>query len=90
MSIFSPAGGALVHAQLDGVGVAYGAGQERNRSVGVFTVDVAAGATHTVDALLLTAPAAWTRPTTPTLWVTPGVEPWAKAVSSLPICTKHV
>jgi len=90
LSIFSPAGGALVSAEQDGVGVAYGAGWERGRAVGIFTVDLAPGGTSTIDALLLTAPAAWTGPTTPTLWVTPAVEQWDKAIGSLPRCTKHV
>jgi hypothetical protein len=71
--VFTPTLGSLLDAYLDGRPVSYGDGQERQRSVGVFTVDLKPGGRSTLVVNLVTAPEA---PPAAVLAVTPGVNPW--------------
>jgi Protein of unknown function (DUF4012) len=80
--VFSPTGGGLVSATEDGKEVAFGSGVERDRMVGVFTVDLPPGEQRTLEVKLQTASAAETAgPVTPRLWTTPTVRPWKSAVT---------
>lgn len=86
--VFSPAGGSLVDAQLDGVATGVGTGAERGRTVGVLTVDVRPGQRRLAQFRLLTdvlpgQPQATVRPR---LWTTPGVTPWLSNVVPSAAC----
>jgi hypothetical protein len=87
--VFSPAGGSVVDARLDGSPVPLGTGIERRRAVGVLTVDLKPGASRTIGLTLLTEPLPTGRASAvkPDLWVTPGVTPWRKDPSSTDICS---
>ncbi|XTZ17497.1 DUF4012 domain-containing protein [Micromonospora echinospora] len=52
--VFSPAGGAVVRAQLNGVEAALGSGTERRRQVGIATVELGPGETRSLEVDLLT------------------------------------
>jgi hypothetical protein len=88
--VYSPTNGALVEANLNGEAVDLGSGVERNRSVGILTVDLPPGVTKTLDVTLLSdvLPATSAAMTTPRLWTTPGVNPWPVTVTSGPGCHK--
>ena len=86
LSIVAPAGGALVGVRRDGEPVPVGTGVERERAVGILTVDLPPGARVTVEATLLTGRLALDRPVSPGLRVTPTVTPWEKNVHSAPVC----
>jgi hypothetical protein len=89
VTVFSPAGGAVLNAAVDGSTVPVGSGVERRRHVAIVTVDLKPGQTRTIDVNLLTdvIPAPDTTPVTPTLWVTPGVNPWRTNVVSARNCS---
>jgi hypothetical protein len=76
--VFSPAGGAVEAARMDGRPVAIGTGTERGRIVAVVTVDLPPGGTRTVEFDLLTRKLA--DPSAagePRLWTTPTAIPWS-------------
>lgn len=81
--VFSPAGGAVRHARVDGAETPIGSGVERRRRVGVIGVDVPPGGSRVIEVSLLT-------PVTTSgdarLWLTPGVTPWTTHMSSAPRC----
>ncbi|MEU4569262.1 DUF4012 domain-containing protein [Micromonospora sp. NPDC023956] len=52
--VFSPAGGSVVRARLDGVETSLGSGTERRRQVSVATVDIGPGETRDLEVVLLT------------------------------------
>ncbi|MEH0828131.1 MULTISPECIES: DUF4012 domain-containing protein [unclassified Micromonospora] len=83
--VFSPAGGAVMGARLDGADVGLGGGTERRRQVGVANVEVPPGGTRTLDVDLLTG-----RNTagTPELWLTPTATPWTTQVVPAPSCNQ--
>jgi hypothetical protein len=87
--VFSPAGGSVVNARLDGSPAPLGTGIERRRAVGVLTVDLKPGASRTVELTLLTEPLPTGRASAvkPDLWVTPGVNPWRIDTNSTDICS---
>jgi hypothetical protein len=87
--VFSPTGGSVVAATRNGADVDMGAGMEGDRAVGVFAVDLAPGATQTLDVTLLTGdlPSNAAR-TVPRLWTTPGVSPWPTTIKSGLACGK--
>jgi hypothetical protein len=74
--VFSPAGGSLLDARLDGRPIALGTGTERRRAVGVTTVYLAPGQTSVLDVRILTGVLPRSATVVPSLWVTPGVNPW--------------
>ena len=53
--VFSPTGGDIVDVKLGGTEQEFGTGLERNRSVGVFTVDLPPGQSRTFDISIATA-----------------------------------
>ncbi|MFJ6194508.1 DUF4012 domain-containing protein [Micromonospora sp. NPDC092111] len=85
VALYSPAGGAVLGARLDGRATALGSGMERRRQVAVATVEVAPGATRTLDVDLLTG-----RNTAgaPELWHTPTATPWTTQVVPAPSCNQ--
>jgi hypothetical protein len=86
--IFSPSGGGVVRVALNGKDVDFGTGLERDRGVGVLTVDLPPGSSRTYDVTIQTGqlPRA-DAPISPRLWTTPGVRPWKTAVSAGDRCT---
>lgn len=83
--VFSPAGGAVRQARVDGAAAPLGSGVERGRRVGIVAVDVPPGGSRVIEVDLLT-------PVTTTgaaeLWLTPGVTPWTTQISSAPRCSQ--
>jgi len=87
--VFSPTGGAVVDATLDGAEVDVGTGVERDRAVSVVTVDLPPGVTKTFDVTLLTGPLPRRAgPVAARLVTTPAVTPWATAVTPGRACGK--
>jgi hypothetical protein len=86
--LFSPAGGAIRTARLEGVPVPIGTGAERGRAVGVVTMDVPAGASRTVEATLLTdpLPLGEDAAVSPELWLTPAATAWRRSAGPEHIC----
>jgi hypothetical protein len=74
--VFSPAGGSLIDASLDGQPVGLGTGPERGRMVGVITVYLRPGQSSTLRVRVLTGQLPEVDRVIPSLWVTPGVNPW--------------
>ncbi|WP_243707938.1 DUF4012 domain-containing protein [Micromonospora sp. KC606] len=85
VTVYSPAGGAVVGARLDGVEAPLGSGTDRGRQVAIANVEVPPGATRTLEMELLTG-----RNTagTPELWHTPTVTPWTTQVIPAPSCNQ--
>ncbi|MFC7548903.1 DUF4012 domain-containing protein [Plantactinospora sp. GCM10030261] len=85
VSVYSPAGGAVLRARMDGEPIGVGAGRERRRHIGVATVDLAPGQTRVLEVDLLT-------PVTDSgaaeLQVTPLATPWTTRISSAPSCSE--
>ncbi|MFI7603257.1 DUF4012 domain-containing protein [Actinoplanes sp. NPDC049681] len=79
--IFSPTGGGVVDATLDGKEVQFGTGLERDRAVAVLTVDLPPGASKTYDVTIQPGASPEDGDTVyPQLWTTPGVRPWQSSV----------
>lgn len=83
VSIFSPAGGAVLEARLDGIETALGSGTERRRQVATASVDVGPGAETALEVTVLTAKTGVGRAE---LWLTPTASPWTTQVHSAPSC----
>ncbi|MFD0822176.1 DUF4012 domain-containing protein, partial [Micromonospora zhanjiangensis] len=85
VNVFSPAGGSVLDARLDGAPVGVGGGTERGRRVAVATVDVPAGQARVLDVTLLT-------PVTTSgladLRVTPGVQSWPTRITTARTCDR--
>jgi hypothetical protein len=86
VSVFSPTGGAVVSALVDGTRLAVGAGTERGRSVAIATVDLRPGTARVLDVFLVSGALPRTARITPRIVTTPGVSPWRTGISSAPIC----
>jgi hypothetical protein len=84
--VFSPTGGGVLTAHLDGTPTAMGTGGERRRSVAVITVDVPPGRARTVEAILLTDVLPAELRVSPELWLTPTVTNWLKHIHEPQIC----
>jgi len=85
--VVSPTRGALAEMNLDGTSVAFGQGVEQRRAVGVLTVDLAPGQTRELVVQILTQKyVESTIELSPTLRITPGVNPWAIAVEATQNC----
>jgi hypothetical protein len=87
--VFSPTGGSIADATLDGAPVPLGSGVERGRQVGVATVDLPPGATTTLAVTVITGtlPTA-DSPVTPVLRTTPGIAPWPTTITPGEPCKK--
>ncbi|WP_433270619.1 DUF4012 domain-containing protein [Micromonospora vinacea] len=83
VSIFSPAGGAVLEARLDGAETALGSGTERRRQVATASVDVGPGAERALEVTVLTAKTGVGKAE---LWLTPTASPWTTQVHSAPSC----
>ncbi|MEU4555590.1 DUF4012 domain-containing protein [Micromonospora violae] len=83
VSIFSPAGGAVLEARLDGTETALGSGTERRRQVATANVDVGPGTERALEVTVLTAK---TGVGQAELWLTPTASPWTTQVHSAPSC----
>jgi len=95
--VFSPVGGAVVDATLDGAPLELGTGVEQARAVSVATVDLPPGVRKTLDMTILTdvlppagagSGAGVAEPMRPVLRTTPGITPWALRVTPGPACGK--
>lgn len=76
VSIFSPAGGALVDVRTDGAAAPVGSGMERGRAVGIVPIEIPPGGHRTIEAVLLTADLPRQEPVHTDLWVTPTATDW--------------
>ncbi|WP_377514857.1 DUF4012 domain-containing protein [Micromonospora vulcania] len=83
VSVYSPAGGSVLDARLDGTETALGSGTERRRQVATASVDVGPGAERVLEVRALTAK---TGAGQAELWLTPTASPWTTQVHSAPSC----
>ncbi|PWR05679.1 hypothetical protein DKT68_25740 [Micromonospora acroterricola] len=83
VSIFSPAGGSVLDARLDGTEIALGSGTERRRQVATANVEASPGAERVLEVTVLTAK---TGVGQAELWLTPTASPWTTQVHSAPSC----
>ncbi|WP_346116175.1 DUF4012 domain-containing protein [Micromonospora coerulea] len=83
VSVYSPAGGAVLTGRLDGKVGTVGSGTDHRRQVAVARVEVKPGATRTLDVTLLTGK---TSAGTAELQLTPTATPWTTQVVSAPRC----
>jgi hypothetical protein len=89
LMVFSPTGGSVADAFLDGAAAAFGSGFERGRQVAVVTIDLPPGTQKTLSVTLLSGPLPTVdTPVTPVLWTTPGVSPWRTAITPGEPCDK--
>ncbi len=87
--VFSPTGGGVVGIAQDGKEVEFGAGIERGRGVGVFTVMLPPGSSKTYDVTIQTGVLPQAQgAVSPRLWTTPGVRPWKASVAAGRRCTR--
>ncbi|WBB68968.1 DUF4012 domain-containing protein [Micromonospora sp. WMMD812] len=84
VSVFSPAGGAVVDARIDGTETALGSGTERRRQVATANVEVGPGASRTLEITVLTGKKTGTGQAE--LWLTPTATPWTTQVDTAPSC----
>jgi uncharacterized protein DUF4012 len=91
VSVYGPAGGAILDMRLDDAERPFGSGRDRRRPVGTVTVDLLPGTSRQLDVTMLTGvPADGYGPSvTPRLWTTPGVVPWAQTTKSGDACAKN-
>jgi hypothetical protein len=73
VSVFSPTGGTVVRAQLDGVPASVSTGTEGHRAVAIVMVDLTPGTSQLLEVTLLAAAGTVHAPR---LWATPTVTPW--------------
>ncbi|MCX4472135.1 DUF4012 domain-containing protein [Micromonospora sp. NBC_01655] len=83
VSVYSPAGGAVLASRLDGADLRVGSGVERRRQVVIANVEVRPGATRTLEVDVLTGR---TGIGDADLWLTPTATPWTTQVKSAPHC----
>ncbi|MGC4808288.1 DUF4012 domain-containing protein [Micromonospora sp. DT233] len=83
VAVYSPAGGAVLTSRLDGAPLRVGSGSHRRRQAVIATVEVAPGATRTLDVDVLTGT---TGSGAADLWHTPTATPWTTQVKSAPHC----
>ncbi|MFG1904841.1 DUF4012 domain-containing protein [Micromonospora carbonacea] len=85
VSVYSPAGGAVLRTRLDGEEVAVGSGTERRRQVVVANVEVRPGGTRTLEVDVLTGRNG-SASDDADLWLTPTATPWTTHIDSAPHC----
>ncbi|MEV6376698.1 DUF4012 domain-containing protein [Micromonospora musae] len=84
VSIFTPTGGAVLDARLDGAETAVGSGTERSRQAATASVDVRPGTSRTLEVTVLTGKKTATGEAE--LWLTPMATPWTTQVDTAPSC----
>ncbi|WP_243709524.1 DUF4012 domain-containing protein [Micromonospora sp. 15K316] len=84
VSVFTPPGGAVVDARLDGTETAVGSGTERRRQAATASVDVRPGTSRTLEVTVLTGKNTGTGEAE--LWLTPMATPWTTQVDTAPSC----
>jgi hypothetical protein len=85
--IFSPTGGAIADAHLDGTEIEFGTGAEHGRSVAVATIDLPPGARSTLAVRVITGPLPVKGTTIrPRLVTTPMVAPWTTDIGRSTPC----
>ena len=85
VSVYGPAGGAVLDTRLDGAETSVGTGTERRRQVATVNVEVGPGGTRTLEVSLLTGK---TSSGTAELWLTPTATPWTTQVVTAPSCSQ--
>ena len=89
LMVFSPTGGSIADASVDGASAPLGSGLERGRQVAVVTIDLPPGTRKTLSVTVLTGPLPTVdTPVTPVVWTTPGVSPWRTAITPGKPCDK--
>ncbi len=83
VSVYSPAGGSVLGARLDGTETPLGSGTERRRQVATANVEVGPGAERALEVTVLTAR---TSVGQAELRLTPTASPWTTQVHSAPSC----
>ncbi|PZG18494.1 hypothetical protein C1I95_13510 [Micromonospora craterilacus] len=85
VSVYAPAGGAVLDTRLDGAETSVGTGTERRRQVATVNVEVGPGGTRTLEMSLLTGK---TGSGAAELWLTPTATPWTTQVVTAPSCSQ--
>ncbi|GIJ25037.1 hypothetical protein Vqi01_01990 [Micromonospora qiuiae] len=85
VSVYGPAGGAVLDAHLDGARTPVATGTERRRQVATVNVEVGPGESRTLEIALLTGP---TDSGTAELWLTPTATPWTTHVVTASSCSQ--
>jgi hypothetical protein len=86
--VFSPTGGGIVSVTESGKEIHFGTGLERDRGVGVITMDLPPGKTRTFNVAVQTGVLPEPRGAVrPQLWTTPGVRSWKSSVTRGSRCT---
>ncbi len=89
LMVFSPTGGSIADAFVDGASLPVGSGSERGRQVAVATIDLPPGTQKTFSVTLLSGPLPTVdTPVTPVVWTTPGVSPWRTTITAGSPCDK--
>jgi hypothetical protein len=83
--VFSPTGGTVADANLDGTELEFGTGFEHGRAVAVATVDLPPGARSTISFTVITGPLP-ARKVSPRLVTTPMVSPWKTEIGRAGSC----
>lgn len=86
--VFAPVGGGVVSATRDGSPVPFQRGEDRSREVAQVTITLMPGTSTVLDVTLLApaGPNAIGQAMTPTLVLTPGVQPWTIANAAYEGC----
>ncbi|GIJ76818.1 Protein of unknown function [Micromonospora phaseoli] len=85
VSVYGPAGGAVLDTRLDGAETSVGNGTERRRQVATVNVEVGPGGIRTLEVSLLTGK---TDSGAADLWLTPTATPWTTHVVTAPSCSQ--
>ncbi|WBB52703.1 DUF4012 domain-containing protein [Verrucosispora sp. WMMD573] len=85
VSVYGPAGGAVLDTRLDGAETSVGNGTERRRQVATVNVEIGPGGTRTLEVSLLTGK---TESGAAELWLTPTATPWTTHVVTAPSCSQ--
>ncbi|MEV6813339.1 DUF4012 domain-containing protein [Micromonospora sp. NPDC051296] len=85
VSVYGPAGGAVLDSRLDGAETSVGTGTERRRQVATVNVEVGPGGARTLEMSLLTGK---TGSGAAELWLTPTATPWTTQVVTAPSCSQ--
>ncbi|NLU79701.1 DUF4012 domain-containing protein [Micromonospora sp. HNM0581] len=85
VSVYGPAGGAVLDTRLDGAETSVGNGTERRRQVATVNVELGPGGSSTLEITLLTGK---TDSGAAELWLTPTATPWTTHVVTAPSCSQ--